>query len=734
MAGVALRNKPKSYEYKRVEADPITFEVIHHRLISISDEQAATLAAISGSPLVNDASDFNTGIFRTNGEIVTLGKTVLFHAASVAEMIKHIIKDCEDNPGIRSGDMFIVNNPYKGALHQPDFGIVAPVFYDGQRIAWIGVCAHQLDVGAGVGTEATDVFAEGMLISPVKVVENDEIRHDVLSMILGMSRMPTNLSLDFRGMIAANRVASKRLHETIDQYGIDAVLSVIDGAIELSEQAVRKRLRELPDGVYRSQKYLDHDGTENKLFRVHVEMTKKGDSLILDFSRSADQSRRFMNSTESGMLAGIRAALLPILAYDVPWNEGVFNPMKVIAREGSIVSARFPAPVSQGPLGAMWLVEMVVTEALSLMMATNSKSIVEAQAAPNGGPDGFSVHGVNQHGEQTHGSFLDQIYVGGGAYFDHDGLSPQGHRHIPAIRLQNVERNESHAPVMYMYRKFIPDTGGPGRHRGGISVGHAYVLHKSERMQTRFACHCYESPISTGMFGGYPAACNTRRMLKNASVRKSIDAGRIPYDTTAITGELQHLPAKIKGGIDFTKDDYHEATPSAGGGWGDPIEREAALVAEDVRTNAVSREAAREIYGVVVDTDASLDFRATEARRAAMRAERLSWPQKKVLSNAPANGAPGDALALFGDRAKFVRVAGRNYLRCDCGCAIAPADENWKDYARQATTTATELGPRIALHEELEAIRYACPSCARLHWVEIKLKSEDALYDMELSL
>ena len=161
----------------------------------------------------------------------------------------------------------------------------------------------------------------------------------------------------------------------------------------------------------------------------------------------------------------------------MPWNEGVFNPMKVIAREGSIVSAKFPAPVSQGPLGAMWLVEMVVTEALSLMMATNRNTIVEAQAAPNGGPDGFSVHGINQHGEQTHGSFLDQIYVGGGAYFDHDGLSPQGHRHIPAIRLQNVERNESHAPVLYIYRKFIPDTGGPGRHRGGISVGHAYVLH-----------------------------------------------------------------------------------------------------------------------------------------------------------------------------------------------------------------------------------------------------------------
>src|SRR5918994_5921160 len=171
MATAAL-HKSETYAYKRVEADPITFEVIHHRLISISDEQAATLAAISGSPLVNDASDFNTGIFRANGEIVTLGKTVLFHAASVAEMIKHIIIDCEANPGIRPGDMFIVNNPYKGALHQPDFGIVAPIFHNGERIAWIGTCAHQPDVGAGIGTEATDVFAEGMLISPVKIVEN----------------------------------------------------------------------------------------------------------------------------------------------------------------------------------------------------------------------------------------------------------------------------------------------------------------------------------------------------------------------------------------------------------------------------------------------------------------------------------------------------------------------------------------------------------------------------------
>ena len=503
------------YRYNRVPVDPVTFEVIHHRLISISEEQAATLSAISGSPLVNDASDFNTGIFGAHGEIVTLGKTVLFHAASVAEMVKHIIADCYGNPGIRPGDMFLVNNPYKGALHQNDFGMVAPVFHDDGLVAWIGVCAHQLDVGGVGGAEVTEIYQEGMLISPLRIVENDELRSDIMATILGMTRMPQNIALDFRGMIAANRVAIRRFADTIKQYGIDTVLSVIDGAIELSEKTVRSRLRELPDGVYRSQKYLDHDGTKNKLYRIHVAMTKKDDHLILDFCKSADQVDRFMNCAELGLLAGIRAALLPIIAYDLPWNEGVFRPMEVVTRPGSIVSSRFPAPVSQGPLGAMWIVEMVVTEALSLLVSTSPKYIVEAQAAPNGGPDGFTVLGLNQHGERTAGSNLDQIYVGGGAYVDHDGLSPQGHRHIPAIRLQNVERNELHSPLLYIYRKFIPDTGGPGRHRGGISVGHAYVLHQVKKMQTRFACHCYESPISTGLFGGYPAACNTRRMLKD---------------------------------------------------------------------------------------------------------------------------------------------------------------------------------------------------------------------------
>ena len=721
----------RPYEFKRCAVDPVTFEVVHHRLISISEEQAATLSAISGSPLVNDATDFNTGIFGVHGEIVTLGKTVLYHAASVAEMVKHIVADCWDSPGIRPGDMFMVNHPYKGALHPPDFGLVAPAFHEGQLIAWMGVCSHQIDVGGVHGTVASEARMEGILVPPLRVVENDEFRSDMMNMILGASRAPVNMSLDFRGMMAANRVALRRFYETIEQYGLDAVLSVMEGAIDLSEKAVRQRLRDLPDGVYRAQTFLDHDGIQNKLYRIYVEVTKEGEALTLDFSKSSDQAPRFMNCTESGLLAGVRAAMLPILAFDMPWNEGVFRPLKVIARPGSIVSATFPAPVGQGPIGAMWLVETTVVEALSKLVSTSPTLIREAQASPNGGPDPIGFEGGNQYGEISRGGNFDMVYVGGGAYSHRDGLSPQGHRHIPAIRLQNVERSESNLPLLYLFRKFLTDTGGPGRNRGGVSIGHGYILHDVEQMGVRFACHCYEAPSSLGMFGGYPAACNTRKLQKNANVVAQIAAGHLP---TSIVGELQTYPAKMTQLESFSTADVYENGPSAGAGWGDPLEREPERVAEDVHFEMVSPDVARKIYGVIIKDDASVDANATEQRRAELRQERLGWKQQKVLTNAPTRDADGEILARFGDRASIQRIGTAYWFRCDCGTCIAPATENWKPYARQSSSTPADLGPRIALHAKIEAIRYACPSCARLHWVEIKLKGEEPLFDFEIKL
>ena len=736
VAGATLHDiSDDAYRYTRQDVDAITFEVIRHRLLAITDEQAAALAAASGSPLVNEATDFNTGLYRAEGEIVTMGRTVMYHAASLSEMVKHVIADCSVDPGIHPGDVFIVNHPYKGALHAPDFGLLAPIFVDGKRIGWTGVAAHQLDVGGmvhgGFASHATDVRQEGMLVPPLKLVDGGKVRNDVWAMITGMSRQPTNMSLDFKGMMAANHVGIKRMNETIEQYGIDTVLSVMDGVIDLSEARLRKRLSELPDGVFQAQTFLDHDGQQNKLYRIHVTLTKLGDKLTFDYTQSSPQAPGFVNATRTGLLAGIYSGMLPILGYDIPWNQGLFRQIEVIAHPGSIVSAEFPAPVSQGPLGTMWLIEVTATEALSKLMATDLAAMRESQAAPASGPDLFNVSGRNQYGEPTGGVFLDQTMTGGGAYRHRDGITVQGQRNITAGKTPNVESLELLMPVLYLYRKIIGDSGGAGRNRGGLSAGAAYILHGTEKLNVLTACHGYESPTSRGLFGGHPSGCNRRRLLKNTNVRSFLERGIMPTSLDGIEGDEITLSAKPPL-FDFGLNDVYEWGPTAGGGWGDPLAREPERVAYDVTLAACHSDTARALYGVALTPDGKVNEPATEILRNTIRARRLaSTPHKRMAEGIDTRGA--EVTAHYGDQAQFVKHQGTAYLRCQCGHTLAPASDNWKDYACATNMAAGDLGPRVTLHEGLEATGYSCPACAQLLDVDVKLKGEAPLFDIAMT-
>ena len=725
------------YSYTKQDVDPVTFEVIRHRLLSITDEQAATLAAVSGSVLVNEATDFNTGLYRAFGEVITMGRTVTFHAASLSLMVRHVIADCEKDPGIHEGDMFIVNHPHKGALHCPDIGVLAPIFVDGKRIGWTGACAHQLDVGGiaagSFASKARDIYQEGMLIPPVKLIERGRLRTDVLNMITGMSRLPINISLDLKGLIAANTVAIRRLLETIDKYGVDTVLSVMDGIMDLSETKMRNRLLELPDGVFRAQAFLDHDGFENRTYKVHVELRKEADEIVFDYSGSDDQAPGFVNATRTGLIAGVYAGLLPIIAYDLPWNDGLFRPVKVKARDGSIVSCNFPAPCSQGPLGAMWLVEVTATEAISKMMATHPVAIREAQAAPASGPDLFHIHGRNQYGEPATAPILEVMLSGGGAYVHRDGINVSGQRNITAGKAPNVEATELKLPVLYLYRRIITDSAGAGRHVGGCAAGAAFVLHDVREVECLVACHGYEAPTSRGLFGGYPSGCNHRRFIKSSNVRKLIDHGVLPDRLDDIVGEEVTLTAKPPE-FPFEYDDVYECNPTAGGGWGDPLDRAPDQVARDVRMGTFSRAVAEKIFAVILTSSGEVDVAKTEKARAAVRAQRLRWPAAKSLPAMITAENDAETIALAGDVARFARIRGNAYFVCKCDKAIAPADENWKLYARRAPAAPEDLGPRIRIHEELEVVRYACPHCGRLLDVEVKRRNEAELFDIELRL
>jgi len=706
------------------DVDPITFEVVRNRLSAITEEQAITLKAVSGSPVVTDATDFNVGTYLADGEIVTMGPQVLFHSGSMASVVRNIVADRSLDPGIREGDMFILNNPYKGALHQQDVSIVAPVFHDGERVAWVGACAHQIDMGGmnfgswGIG--AHTVHQEAVLMSGVRIVEGGEIRTDIWDMVLGMTRMPLAVGLDLKAMIAANNVASRRLTEMFDRYGLDEVQQVMRLEIEHSEQQLRATLERLPDGVYRAVDYLEHDGHSDALYEFRLEVRKTGGRLVFDFTGTSEQAPGFINCTWSGMLAGVFTALLPTLASRLRWNEGLLRAIEIIAPEGIVCNATFPAPVSSATISATWVVTNVALQALSRLAATSAETRAEAAAVTKGSMDAFVLNGLGRDGAPYGNFLLDSTAGGGGAYEDHDGLDGSGDFCVPRPAITNVESHEAAGPILFLYRNLLRDTGGPGRHRGGVTVGLAITPHDTDHLNGMIVGHGVEVPNSAGLFGGLEGSCNRNAKLHGDGASP---VGRISGvdDLEKWTGTIEQFDAK-PGFFDIDAGDVIAYSFQGGGGYGDPLERAEAAVLADVGSGYVSAEMAAEAYGVVIDGGV-IDAARTSARKDAIRRERSGneAPDAGVLP------VPEDVRWLTPD--VFIRD-GVVYTRDG---AELGTPENWVSGAVRRIVDPTTHGPYIRLHEELELREYACPRSGRLLWSAVARKGDGDLVPVEFA-
>jgi len=717
-----------------VSVDPVTFEVIRHRLLAITDEQAAALAAISGSPLVTEATDFNVGLYLPDGSVAAMGRTILFHASSMASMVRHVIADCGENPGIGPNDMFVVNNPWKGAMHAQDMGILAPLFYQGELIAWSGAMCHMLDVGGmspgSFCIDATEMYQEGLQLPPTKLMEGGKLRHDVWELILSHSRMAPTMNLDMRGLIAANNAAARGIEALASRYGVEALDAVMGGLIRMSEQRLRSRLRELPDGVVESVAYLDNHGASGAVYEVHLEMTKVDDRLIFDYSQSSPQAPAYINCTWSGLLCGISAAVLPTLSYDSPWNEGLFRPLEVVCPEGRICNASKPAAVSGGALEAQWLVENTALEAISKLVACSDTYLGESQAAPAGGPDVFVLGGQNHQGEHMTNVMLDCLATGGGAYTHRDGTWTQGQHNIERQMISNLEPLELDLPILYLQRGLARDSGGAGRHRGGLSMSSQYSLHKSHGGFALCSCHGWEVPNSTGLFGGYPGTENNRVLIKNSNVHEALKHDRM-LGLSELEGEVTPTRGR-QGFFPLGPDDVLAMIPQAGGGWGDPLERPIDDLQEDIELQAVSVEAAGSVYGAVLNEQGRLDPLATEGRRNELRAHRRAWTVAGHAGSAP--DGPLERVCPLGDRMELARDGqGIQWTRCACGQVFGPAAENWRKFAAIRAAGAEDLSPSARLNEELEIRSYACLACGRLHAVDVRRKDAPDLHDVRLA-
>ncbi|MFF0771307.1 hydantoinase B/oxoprolinase family protein [Nonomuraea wenchangensis] len=718
--------------------DPVTFEVIRHRLLAITDEQGATLAAISGSTHVVEASDYNVGLYLPDGSVAAMGRTILSHSSSMAAITRSVIGDCADDPGINAGDMFIVNDPWKGTVHAQDVGVVAPIFYQGELLAWTGAMCHMVDVGGmtpgSFCIDATDSYQEGLQMPPTKLVDGGKVRTDVWNLVLAHTRMAATVNLDLRALIAANHTAIRAMTALADKYGAQTVRAVMSSLIELSEKRLRNRLARLPDARLHSRAFLDNDGglalsRENATYEVDLVLTKRGDSLHFDYSASSPQAKGYINCAFSGMMAGIAAALLPTLAYDAPWNEGLFKPVQVHCPEGLICNASRPAAVSGGALEAGWLVEMTAVECLSKLAACSDELIAEAQAVPAGGPDKFVLTGAGENGGRQTYVIMDCLATGGAAYAHRDGVWTQGQHNIERQKISNVEAVEMDSPLLYLWRGLVADSGGAGRTRGGMSMGAVYTVHGGRDVTALNSAHGWEVPNSTGIFGGYPGAQNTRTVIHGSDVRARLAAGQIPA-VEELSGDRPVMRGR-QGLYHLGDDDVLATVPQAGGGWGDPLERSLPALQADLDFGAVTPEAAVRVYHAVLDGEGRIDEPATLARREQLRDERRAWPAERPLPAQPQG--PRTRLHPLGDRLDVIEADDARWVACHCGVVLAPAAEEWRRHAGMSVVHDVHaLGHATRLDEGLELRLYACPGCGRLHTADVVRREAAHLDDIRL--
>jgi N-methylhydantoinase B len=709
-----------------IDIDPISFEVIRNKLAAITEEQAITLKRVSGSVIVVHATDFNNGTYLSDGSIVTMGPQVIMHTGTMSSVIRSVIEDLSENPGINEGDQFILNDPYKGAVHQPDVSMVRPIFHGGERIAWVGSCAHQLDVGGMVfgswNTKSTEIQQEAMLLPGVKLVEGGVIRHDLWQMIMGMTRMPQSVALDLRAMIAANNVAEQRLLELIERYGADVVLGVMHTEIDTSERQFRARLSALPDGVFRSVDFIDGDGHEDGLHHVALTLRKEGDGLTFDLEGTSPQANGFINCTRSGLIGGLFNGLLPILAPDLRWNEGILRAVTLHAPEGILCNATRPAPCSGGTISAAWVSMNAAVMAVARLAACAMLTAGDSQAVSKGSVPVVPMSGPDEAGMPFGTMLLEGTAGGGGAGLGWDGLDPSGDFTTPRPSLGNIEDNEMDGPYLYLYRRLLTDTGGPGASRGGRSVGVALTPHGADWVRASLVGHGVKVPNSVGLFGGLEGA--TVEALLRHGDGSAIATAELADPASLRSGDTEILNSKVAT-FQLHRGDVLAWTSEGGGGYGDPLDRDPGRVAADVARGIVSTQRAEQDYGVVLDAD-EVDEAQTAARRDSVRASRLSGRtptrEPKSLRLATGETAIGPALKLDFDQ----------HIRCRCGQDLGPASENFKDAAVTRVVEPSDHGAHLVLHPELELREHVCPACATLLECEVVRRGAPSLHTIEL--
>jgi N-methylhydantoinase B len=732
----ALRTAPRDPSFT---LDPVTFEVIRHRLWAINDEQAQMTARLSGSPVIYEVLDFNAAITTADGRGLFCGMYIIAHASTIDHMIREILGRWS-LADIHEGDMFFTNDPWSGALHPNDGILVSPIFWEGDIVAWSGIAMHDDDVGGpvpgGFSPGAHNGYEEPPLIPVVKLVEGYHTRPDLERWYLRNSRTPEFNALNMRARLASLSVANQRVHALIGQYGVDAFVACQQEVLAYTERVVRKRLREIPDGTWFSEGYLDHDGVEDRVYPIRCTLQKTGDRLVVDFAGTAPQAGGGINCAAPGAEGAVYGAMMVSLFADVPWSAGAARELVEIHQEpGTVNHAQPPAAVSMASVSGVLCTGDVVGAAIAKMLLCSPQHRDTVQANWSAGINAIAMTGFDAEGHQWVQGMMDCMGGGGGAGLRADGIDTGSMISSLGVTVPNVETTESRIPVLMLYRREATDSGGVGRQRGGAGVEYAATPHKSAGpIFGATLSSQIDQPGGAGLSGGGPAACASNIVVRGTDVAQLLAAGSVPKAMEELTGtETDIVPAKAQ--VMIESGDVFFSAIGGGSAIGDPLRRDPGHVLADVREGLVSAAAGHDLYGVVIDGSGELDAAATAERRDALRRARRAagGAGERSGDRGAINGAPDSTEHLHPviDTVEAVAQGDERWLRCtECRTRLAPYDGEYKADAVMRERTITELSDRnrhSPLVDQFVVREYACPGCGTALAIDLQLRDEEHL-------
>jgi N-methylhydantoinase B len=577
-----------------VIADPITEELFRNAIVALGDEMALTIYRAAYSGVLKNIMDYSTAICDAGGRLVAQGLSLPGHLCSIPIALQSCLRHFGDD--IAPGDVLIMNDPYDGGMHLPDIFVFRPIFHADAPIAWAATICHHTDVGGRVpgsnASDSTEIFAEGLRLPPLKLHERGVANATLLRIIERNVRLPDRVMGDLRAQLAACEIAARGLQDLLARHGGDGVRALMDATMDHSERLTRHCLGELADGTASFVDWIDDDQIDAGVpIKLMCTVTKTGERMVFDWTGSAPQVKGAINNTWSYTAAASFTAAKSVLSINMATNAGVFRCIEVIAPPGTVTNALPPAACA-----ARGLTGFRAADCAFGALAKLYPQLVFA--ASDGGNTGITIGGADA--ARTAFIYVDFLSGAWGGRPWADGLD--GNTNMFANMASfSIEVIEADNPLEILDYAMVPDTGGPGRFRGGVSLRRTWrMLAEKGILQVRADRHTHRP---YGLQGGGPGAPSRNIMLGE---------GELP----------SKLTMTLRAGQAFR----HEL-PGAGG-WGPPLERSLAMVAKDLRDGLVSIAGAARDYGVVAHGEPPvIDEFASAALRERLRGSRPAAPE-----------------------------------------------------------------------------------------------------------